>query len=347
MKKEQKTIIIIIFTVIAVLLLIGLFIKKDYEISRSITINRPQIDVFNYLKYIKNQKNYHTLNLMDPDMRLSYNGKDAMSGFISTWESENKDLGIGEQVILNIDDSIASIETELRFHKPYSGKAKSIMKCMAISKNESVVTWTFKSKIAYPMNLILYFTNTNDSIAKDLDIGLKSLRDLLEGKRKDKKNLVHYGLNIDSVKTFLTEKYHGKILKIVKFKSDRYLFQRKYKINNRAWLPLVKVTEELELDTEFIKNLEIDFNIYNLKKPAAYLRTFQVDEFENIKLTGSFRFKNYKDSNLKVYRLELLPNGKINTDTKLFKRLLDFGIQGLETDIEPLEVDSIAIEENR
>jgi hypothetical protein len=346
MNKDYKTILIIILSAIFAFLIFGLFIKKEYKSTRSVTINRSQKDVFNYLKYLKNQNNYNKLNLMDPSMKKTYHGIDAMIGFVASWDSELKELGKGEHEITSIVDSSGLVVTELRFIKPFSGKANSILTTDSITENKTNVSWSFESKIEYPMNVILFFANADKSIGKDLEEGLTNLKDILEGNTKEKRKLIHYGLNTDSVKKILTEKYHGKILKITKLQNHKYLFRRMYNINNRVWIPLILVNEELQMDTVFIKNLEIDFNLFNLSKPVSRLRDFQTDTLGNIRLSGSFRFRNYKDSSLTVYRLGLLSDGRIDTESKLFKPLLDFGIKGLESDLDTVSVDSITFDES-
>ena len=55
-----KKILIIIAIVIAALLVIGLFTKKEYTVSREITINKPKQEVFDYIKHLNNQQYFNT-----------------------------------------------------------------------------------------------------------------------------------------------------------------------------------------------------------------------------------------------------------------------------------------------
>ena len=52
------TILGIIAGIIVVLLVLALFTKKGYSVHREIVINKPNQEVFNYVKYIRNQDNY-------------------------------------------------------------------------------------------------------------------------------------------------------------------------------------------------------------------------------------------------------------------------------------------------
>ncbi len=107
--KILKTILIAVGILIAVPLIVSLFVKKDYEVEREITIDKPKEDVFDYVKFLKNQDNYSKWATMDPDMKKTYRGTDGTVGFISAWESNNKDVGKGEQEIKKITEPIINI----------------------------------------------------------------------------------------------------------------------------------------------------------------------------------------------------------------------------------------------
>lgn len=56
--KIFKWILIVILIIIAIPLILALFVTKEYAVERSITINRPEAEVFDYIKHIENQNNY-------------------------------------------------------------------------------------------------------------------------------------------------------------------------------------------------------------------------------------------------------------------------------------------------
>ena len=65
-------ILLIILAVIAIivvlLLIIAVFVKKRYSVEREIIINRPKQEVFNFIKFLKNQDKYSKWASMDPNM---------------------------------------------------------------------------------------------------------------------------------------------------------------------------------------------------------------------------------------------------------------------------------------
>ena len=83
-----KKILIFVLVLIALPFVIAIFTKKDYGVEKEIIINKPNQEVFDYLKFLKNQDNFSTWSMMDPNMKKSHKGIDGTVGFISAWESE-------------------------------------------------------------------------------------------------------------------------------------------------------------------------------------------------------------------------------------------------------------------
>ncbi|MFA9213308.1 MAG: hypothetical protein ACEQSR_05610 [Candidatus Methylacidiphilales bacterium] len=51
-----QIILFIFLGIIALILIAAVFMKKEYSISVSSVINKPQVEVFNYIKLLKNQE---------------------------------------------------------------------------------------------------------------------------------------------------------------------------------------------------------------------------------------------------------------------------------------------------
>jgi hypothetical protein len=62
--------------VVALILITGFFLPKEYALSRTVTIHRSNADVYNYVKYLKNQANYNVWAQMDPNQITTYTGED-------------------------------------------------------------------------------------------------------------------------------------------------------------------------------------------------------------------------------------------------------------------------------
>lgn len=178
MKTYQK-ILLIIFTLIAIPLIATLFIEKDYEVRKEVSIDLPSDEVYGYLKFLKNQEHFSVWAKMDEHMKKSYTGQDGTVGFISAWESEEENVGAGEQEITAMEDG-KRIDYEIRFLKPFKSTSQAFMLTEAISENKTKVTWGFKGRMNYPFNLMLVMMDFKGMIGNDLQTGLNNLKIELE-----------------------------------------------------------------------------------------------------------------------------------------------------------------------
>lgn len=174
-----KKILLSLLGIIIILLITALFVKKEYAVEREVTINRPVSDVFNYIKFLQNQKNFSIWAQKDPHAEMEYKGVDATVGFISSWNSKIKDVGVGEQEIRGVVPN-QRIDYELRFKKPQECVGQAYMTTDSVSASQTNVKWCFKGKMNYPMNLMLLMMNMDKMLGGDLQTGLDNLKTLLE-----------------------------------------------------------------------------------------------------------------------------------------------------------------------
>jgi len=177
--KTLKIILLVLAILIAVPLLVALFIDNEYAVERDVVIERSKTEVFDYIRYLKNQDNYSVWAGMDPDMRTSHQGVDGTVGFIASWESDKDDVGKGEQEIVGITDG-ERIDYALRFIEPFESQSTAYMTTEAIDEYQTRVRWGFRGVMSYPMNLMLVVMNMEEAIGNDLQNGLDELKRILE-----------------------------------------------------------------------------------------------------------------------------------------------------------------------
>ena len=177
--KIVKRILIAVVAIIVVLLIVGLFLKKDFNIEREITINKPKQDVFAYIVLLKNQDNYSKWAKMDPNMKKGFTGTDGTVGCVTSWESESKDVGSGEQEVKKITPG-ERIDYELRFLKPFKATNTAYLATEAVSPVQTKVKWGFHGHMQYPFNIMCMFMNMDKMIGDDLSTGLTNLKGILE-----------------------------------------------------------------------------------------------------------------------------------------------------------------------
>jgi hypothetical protein len=177
--KALKIVFFSILGLVAVVLITAIFLKSEYHVYRSITINKPKAEVFDYAKYLKNQNEYSVWATADPNMKKEFRGTDGQPGFVSAWDSEVDDVGKGEQEIIKITDG-ERIDYELRFIEPFESKDLAYMTFEVVGDSSTTVKWGFDGKMVYPMNLMLLFMDFDAMLGKDLQEGLNKLKTVLE-----------------------------------------------------------------------------------------------------------------------------------------------------------------------
>jgi hypothetical protein len=119
--------------------------------------------------------------MMDPNAKKEYKGTDGTLGFNASWESDNKNVGKGEQEISKLTEG-EGIEYKLHFIKPMNAWANAAFALSAATENQTKVIWSFSSRMNYPMNLVLLFVDMDKMLGKDLELGLANLKNVLEKK---------------------------------------------------------------------------------------------------------------------------------------------------------------------
>ena len=168
----------IIIGIILLIVILALIAPKSYEVSRSITINKPLPEVFNYLKLLKNQDNWSPWAEKDPNMKKTYTGTDGEVGFISAWESDHKHVGSGEQEITSIADN-NEIAAQLRFLKPFKSTSDAYTRVTKADGGTNVI-WGFSGKNKFPMSIMMLFMNMEKAVGGDFEQGLAKLKSILE-----------------------------------------------------------------------------------------------------------------------------------------------------------------------
>ncbi len=170
-------ILIVVAIIIAIPFIVALFVKNEYSVKREITINKSQKDVFEYIRFQKNQDHYSKWVMTDPNAKKQFTGTDGTVGFIYAWDSENKQSGKGEQEIKKINDN-QSIELEIRFERPFEGVGHTLMSTDSLAADQTKVQWGMSGRNKYPLNLMNLFMM--GMLGKDLEISLMNLKNILE-----------------------------------------------------------------------------------------------------------------------------------------------------------------------
>lgn len=162
---------------VVLVLLVALFTKKEFEVRSSIVIEKPRPEVFAYVRQIKNQEHYTVWALRDPKAIRTYTGTDGTLGFIAAWSSQDKNVGVGEQEIVELIEE-ERIGVEIRFTEPFVSTDPAYTTTERVGENQTRVTNVYLGKIPWPMNLICPFIAKK--IGADMQSNLDNLKRILE-----------------------------------------------------------------------------------------------------------------------------------------------------------------------
>ena len=168
----------ILIGIILVLIILGFVAPKDYEVSRSIVIDKDLKEVFQFVKLIKNQDQWSPWKKKDPNMIQSFIGTDGEVGFVAKWKG-NKAVGEGEQEIITIVEN-EYIDAQLRFYKPWKSESIGHILVDRVDETQTIVTWGFSGINKFPMSIFMLFMNMDKMMGKDFEEGLAKLKKVLE-----------------------------------------------------------------------------------------------------------------------------------------------------------------------
>jgi hypothetical protein len=138
----------ILLAIIAILFLVAAILPKTFTVSSEISIDRPCKEVFNYVKHRINQEKYSVWVIADPNIKIDYKGTDGTVGFISSWTSDNKNVGVGAQEIKTIQEGEQD-HVELRFEKPFKVTNRAYTTTIPIDDNRTRVTPFSMEKMSF------------------------------------------------------------------------------------------------------------------------------------------------------------------------------------------------------
>jgi hypothetical protein len=170
---------LVIVGIIALALITAAFTKKDFAVKREVVIRKPKQEVFDYIKYLKSQDNFSVWNRRDSAMKKEFKGTDGTVGAVASWDSENGEVGKGEQTITALKQG-ERVDMDLHFIKPFEGHNQAFFTTTAIDSTQTKVVWGFDGKMNYPLNIMLVCCDMDAMLGNDLQKSLDDLKAILE-----------------------------------------------------------------------------------------------------------------------------------------------------------------------
>ena len=152
--------------------------KKEYDVSRTVVINRPREEVFNFVRQLKKQHLWNPWFKRDIDALLKYKGDDGKVGASFYWKGNNK-VGEGIQRIVKVKQGRV-FETKILFIKPVKVNALTYIAVKEIDSEKTKMVWGVRGNLAFPLTIISIFYSPEKALGEKFDEGLKELKYILE-----------------------------------------------------------------------------------------------------------------------------------------------------------------------
>lgn len=173
----MSTLIYILIGIVVLIAILGIIAPKTYDVHRSIVIEKPVAEVYDFLKYIDNQDLWSPWKEKDPNMKKTLTGTDGEVGFISAWVG-NKAVGEGEQELVALKEN-EEVTSVLRFFKPWKSTSDAYLRVSEKDSGTEVI-WGFSGNNKFPISIMMLFMNMDKSVGGDFENGLKKLKGILE-----------------------------------------------------------------------------------------------------------------------------------------------------------------------
>lgn len=222
--KILKILLYIVFSLVALLAIMGLFAKKGYRIERSTTIYAPRDTVYEQVRFFKHFHAWSPWSKIDDSMEWSIEGADGEVGAVYHWKG-NGDVGAGRQIIRAITPG--RIDIDIDMEKPWKRIVPTWFELKEKGDSTEVI-WVYDMYVPFPWNGMAMLTDVNSFVGKDFERGLGNLKKLCE-------NLAHkkyrgYEVLVEAV----PESYFLGVRGMVPFDSMKIFFDSSFALVNGA-----------------------------------------------------------------------------------------------------------------
>ncbi len=156
---------------------IGLFITKEYSVSRSVSINASKDVIHNFVGDLDNWEQWTTWKLDDPSIAIFKGSKSQGIGASQSWKG---DSGEGKLEITS-----SSLNKGIVYDLYFDGGDQKSISSMLYSKDGSntLVTWEMKGSMDVPIVGGYFAMMVDGMVGKMFERGLVRLKAVSEKKR--------------------------------------------------------------------------------------------------------------------------------------------------------------------
>jgi effector-binding domain-containing protein/uncharacterized protein YndB with AHSA1/START domain len=174
--RALKTILIIVFAVLALLVILGLAGPGNYRVQRATTIAATPEEVYRYVSLLGRMKEWGPWQEMDRDQVQTIEGTDGTVGAVWRWQGDT--VGVGSQRIVAMEPN-RKVSCELHFIEPFESKGTVDYELEQRGDSTRMV-WTMSGENNFMGRVMGVFVDMDRMIGADFERGLAKLRTMVE-----------------------------------------------------------------------------------------------------------------------------------------------------------------------
>jgi ribosome-associated toxin RatA of RatAB toxin-antitoxin module len=162
--------------------------KKEFDISRTVVINRPKEEVYNLVRQLKKEPLWMPWFQENFNGIYKHKGEDGKLNAMLYWKA-NKKFFEGTQKIVKLNQG-KIVETRIMFVKPFKMIVLEYKGLKDLDANSTKMVWGIRGALSFPFSVIALMQPVDKTYGPDLEKGLQNIKALLETKHEAIKNQV-------------------------------------------------------------------------------------------------------------------------------------------------------------
>jgi hypothetical protein len=170
--KVVKIILGIVVALAAVFLIGALFVPSQYEVSRTLKIDKPAAELYSYISDFSNRQAWDPWGAEDPDNKVTISGTPGTTDYTYDWVGNPDMVGSGS---LHFVEAVPnkSIHLSLSFTVPMEATS-DVYWTFEPTDGGTNVTWSNKGEIGWPFS---WFTlGMDDNLGPNFEKGLENIK---------------------------------------------------------------------------------------------------------------------------------------------------------------------------
>lgn len=167
----------IIIVLLAVIILVGgMFLPKNYSVSRSATIKASDSVIYNNIANLNEFYKWNPWSKMEPSAKTTITGPIGQPGHVYAWKGE--ETGSGQMTLKKVEPN-KLVDIEMKFLEPWESVADTKFD-LNPEADGTKVTWSMSGEHNIISKWMCVFMSMDSMIGKDFESGLSALKEKSE-----------------------------------------------------------------------------------------------------------------------------------------------------------------------